>query len=133
MKIDFISISPVLNAASFLDCQIDRYGDRRRISVFKTKKKKGSNKEEETTTSLKFQEETRNVLHDLFTQYPPDDGELSEPPPENGSQKADQGQWKLDSTFCKPLMREADIKKKLELYASRINGIPHLKKVSFIV
>lgn len=133
MKIDMISISLVLNDASFLDCLIDRYGDRRRLSVYKTKKKKGSNKEEEYTVSLKFQGETSNVLHDLFTQYPPDDGELCEPPLENGTQKADQGQWKQDSCFCKPLMHKADIENKLELYVSRINGSPHLKKVSFIV
>ncbi|KAH7661050.1 RNA helicase protein [Dioscorea alata] len=106
------------------------YADRRRLSVYKTKMKKGSNKEEESTVSLKFQEETSNVLHDLFTQYPPDDGELCEPPLENGTQKSDQGQWKQDSCFCKPLMRKADIENKLELYASRINEILHLKKVT---
>ncbi|KAJ0980405.1 hypothetical protein J5N97_008660 [Dioscorea zingiberensis] len=106
------------------------YGDRRRLSVYKTKKKQGPNKEEETTTSLVFLEETRNVLRDLFTQYPPDDGELSECKLENGSGKADKGQWKQDSSFCKPSMSKADIAKKLELYASRMSEISHLKKVA---
>lgn len=79
---------------------------------------------------MKFSEETRNVLRDLFTRYPPDDGELGGDALTNSSsEKVGKVQWKQDNSFCKPSMRKSDIAKKLELLASKVNESAQLKKV----
>ncbi|OAY81438.1 putative ATP-dependent RNA helicase YTHDC2 [Ananas comosus] len=106
-------------------------GQRRRLSVYKTKKQQGpTKKDEDSVTYLKFSEETRNVLRDLFTRYPPDDGELGGDALTNSSsEKVGKVQWKQDNSFCKPSMRKSDIAKKLELLASKVNESAQLKKV----
>nr|CAD1828161.1 unnamed protein product [Ananas comosus var. bracteatus] len=106
-------------------------GQRRRLSVYKTKKQQGpTKKDEDSVTYLKFSEETRNVLRDLFTRYPPDDGELGGDALTNSSsEKVGKVQWKQDNSFCKPSMRKSDIAKKLELLSSKVNESAQLKKV----
>nr|XP_009399067.1 PREDICTED: DExH-box ATP-dependent RNA helicase DExH6 [Musa acuminata subsp. malaccensis]XP_009399068.1 PREDICTED: DExH-box ATP-dependent RNA helicase DExH6 [Musa acuminata subsp. malaccensis] len=106
------------------------YGERRRLSVYKSKKKNGSiKKEEEMLTCLQFSEEVKEVLQDLFLRYPPDDVEKREDAVNNSSVKVGKGQWKQDSSFCKPAMRKSDIAKKVEQLASRINNSSQLRKI----
>jgi len=108
---------------------LNRYGDRRCLSVYKTKKKQNSNKDEDNTPCLTLSEEAKYVLQDLFTCYPPDEGELSEGTLKNCSQAATKVQQKPDSSFCKPSMRKAEIAKKVEMLAKRMNEEPRLRKV----
>ncbi|XP_072951101.1 DExH-box ATP-dependent RNA helicase DExH6 isoform X1 [Typha angustifolia] len=104
------------------------YGERRRLSVFKSKRKPlPDKKDEETVTCLSFSEEARNVIRELFTHYPPDDGELSEL--RNSNQKAAKVQFRQDKSFCKPSMGKSDIAKKVKLLASKINESAQLRKV----
>lgn len=80
-------------------------------------------------TCLQFSEEVKEVLQDLFLRYPPDDVEKREDAVNNSSVKVGKGQWKQDSSFCKPAMRKSDISKKVEQLASRINNSSQLRKV----
>ncbi|XP_008806703.2 DExH-box ATP-dependent RNA helicase DExH6-like isoform X2 [Phoenix dactylifera] len=106
------------------------YGERRCLSVYKNRKKQGAIKnEEETVTCLKFSEETKNVLRDLFTRFPPDDGELREEALRSSSKKAGKRQWKQDSSFFKPSMHKSEIAKKVDQLTSKINGSAQLKKI----
>ncbi|XP_058107059.1 DExH-box ATP-dependent RNA helicase DExH6 isoform X2 [Magnolia sinica] len=105
-------------------------GKQRCVSVYKSKKKQVSVvKGKENVTCLTFSEETKDVLRDLFTNYPPDDGELNEETPMNYSGNDNKGQGKQDSSFCRPSMGKAEIAKKVDLLASRINEAPHLRKI----
>ncbi|URE04822.1 R3H domain [Musa troglodytarum] len=106
------------------------YGERRCLSVYKSKKKNGSiKKEEEMITCLQFSEEVKEVLQDLFLRYPPDDVQKREDAVNYSSVKVGKGQWKQDSSFCKPAMRKSDIAKKVEQLASRINNSSQLRKI----
>lgn len=68
-------------------------------------------------------------MQDLFTRYPPDDGELSEGALNISSEAATKVQRKPDSSFSKPKMRKAEIAKKVELLAKRMNEDPQIRKV----
>ncbi|WOK99561.1 DExH-box ATP-dependent RNA helicase DExH6 [Canna indica] len=106
------------------------YGQKRRLSVYKSQKKNGSiMREEEMTSCLQFSEETKDVLQDLFMRYPPDDVDLSEDVARNSIAKAGKGQWKQDASFCKPSLRKSDITKKMEQLASKISNSAQLRKV----
>lgn len=81
---------------------------------------------------LTLSEEAKHVLQDLFTSYPPDDGELSEGALRNCSEVTSKLHRKPDSSFCKPSMRKGEIAKKVELLARRMTEDPHLRKVLVI-
>lgn len=82
---------------------------------------------------MKFSEETKNVLQDLFTRFPPDDGELSEEALRNSSEKTGKQPWKQDTSFCKPSMRKSEIAKKVDLLASKLNESAQLRKVFLLL
>nr|XP_029117614.1 DExH-box ATP-dependent RNA helicase DExH6 isoform X1 [Elaeis guineensis] len=106
------------------------YGERRCLSVYKNRKKQGAVKnEDETVTCLKFSEETKNVLQDLFTCFPPDDGELSEKALRNSSEKGGKRPWKQGTSFCKPSINKSEIAKKVDLLASKISDSAQLRKI----
>ncbi|KAK9266485.1 hypothetical protein L1049_001691 [Liquidambar formosana] len=105
-------------------------GNQRRVSVSKTKKKVDNMKGKESLPSLTFSEEAKEVLQDLFTRYPPDDGEVDEEMIGKHSGKADKKRAKKDDIFCKPIMNKAEIAKKLELLASKIEKAPNLRKIT---
>ncbi|OEL21874.1 DExH-box ATP-dependent RNA helicase DExH6 [Dichanthelium oligosanthes] len=107
-----------------------RYGEQRRLSVYKNKgKQKQDSGMEEGPSHLRFSEEARHVLQDLFTHYPPDGADLNGDANQNSSDKAANIKWKTDSAFCRPAMSILDITKKVEMLASEINGSAQLRKV----
>lgn len=105
-----------------------RRASQRRVSVYKTKKKVDT-KKEEGNPYLNFSEEAKEVLLDLFTRYPPDDKEMVTQMVENGSGKTEKIWGKKDDIFGRPSMNKAEIAKKVELLASRIEEDPHLRQV----
>ncbi|RVW31184.1 DExH-box ATP-dependent RNA helicase DExH6 [Vitis vinifera] len=104
-------------------------GSQRRVSVYKTKKKVDT-KKEEGNPYLNFSEEAKEVLLDLFTRYPPDDTEMVTQMVENGSGKTEKIWGKKDDIFGRPSMNKAEIAKKVELLASRIEEDPHLRQIT---
>ncbi|CAL4973855.1 unnamed protein product [Urochloa decumbens] len=105
-------------------------GDKRRLSVYKSSKKKEEPNKEEGPSHLRFSEEARHVLQDLFMHYPPDEGaDLNGDANRNSSDKAANIKWKTDSAFCRPAMSEPDITKKVEMLASKIEGSAQLRKI----
>ena len=111
-----------------MDLTLCRRGGQRRVSVYKTKKKVDSRKEE-GNPYLNFSKAAKEVLLDLFTRYPPDDTEMLTQLVENGSGRTDKIQGKRDDVFCRPSMNKAEIAKKVELFASKKEGDPHLRQV----
>ncbi|KAF8408631.1 hypothetical protein HHK36_004694 [Tetracentron sinense] len=106
-------------------------GNQRRVSVYRSQKKKVSiMKGEEKFTCLTFSEETKEVLRNLFTSYPPDDREMSKDKIGNHSVKTNTIKRKKDDSFCRPSMNKAAIAKKVESLASRMNKAPNLRQIS---
>lgn len=78
---------------------------------------------------FKFSGEAKDVLQDLFTKYPPDNGETSEQVVGKHSKKVDKYRGKKDDVFCKPAMNKSEIAKRAESLASRIENTPNLRQV----
>ncbi|CAN4084548.1 unnamed protein product [Withania somnifera] len=105
-------------------------GDQRRISVFKTKQNMDTLKGKDVLTCFKFSEEAKYVLQDLFTQYPPDDGETSEQVVGKHSKKVDKLRGKKDDMFCRPAMIKSEIARRVEALSSRIENTPNLRQIA---
>ncbi|KAI0497618.1 hypothetical protein KFK09_020850 [Dendrobium nobile] len=96
-------------------------GAKRHLSVYKSKKKNQiNNKEGELVTSLRFSEEAKAIMQDLFICYPPDSGELSEKNLQNCSKAVYGAHWKQDTCFLRPSMCKDEIKKKMGLHSLRM-------------
>lgn len=106
------------------------FGERRCLSVYKSKKNQAPIKKEENVTSLQFSEQTKLVLQDLFTRYPPgeEQSELSLISTGSGSKR----QGNQDNSFARPSMSEAEIAKRLHALAAKVEETPHLKKVPIV-
>lgn len=102
--------------------------DQRRVSVFKTKVKSGTMKKEKLTC-FTFSEESKVVLQDLFTRYPPDDHDIGEDTVKLGGNN-DKLKRKKDDIFSRPDLSKADIKMKAESLASRVNNVSTLKQIT---
>ncbi|MCD7468457.1 hypothetical protein HAX54_006656 [Datura stramonium] len=105
-------------------------GDQRRISVFKTKQNVDALKGKDMLSCFKFSEEANDVLQDLFTRYPPGDGETSEQVVGKHSKKVDKLRRRKDDMFCKPAMNKSEIAKRVESLASRIENNPNLRQIT---
>uniref|UniRef100_A0A5B7AJQ7 Putative ATP-dependent RNA helicase DHX36 n=1 Tax=Davidia involucrata TaxID=16924 RepID=A0A5B7AJQ7_DAVIN len=103
-------------------------GNQRRVSVYKSKAK--VEKGEENLNSFTFSEEAKEVLQDLFIRYPPDDQEVSEEMFGKHSGKTDKIQVKKDDIFRKPSMNKAEIAKKVESLASRVEKAANLRQIA---
>ncbi|KAF3789155.1 hypothetical protein EJ110_NYTH07271 [Nymphaea thermarum] len=103
-------------------------GQHRRVSVFKARQKK-TEKNDTGSIALTFSDDTQSVLRDLFAHYPPGDSESFEEI-KSFCSKNERRQRTLDTSFCKPIMSKRDIKRKLDLFASRIKESPQLRKIS---
>ncbi|KAK2996686.1 hypothetical protein RJ639_026089 [Escallonia herrerae] len=103
-------------------------GNQRRISVYKFKKNEDTRTGKEDLTSFRFSNEANEVLQDLFTQYPPNDCDVGEEMVGEPSGKTDKLQKKKDDTFFKPLLNRAEIAKKVESLASRVEKAPNLRQ-----
>lgn len=107
-----------------------RTGERRCLSVYKTKNTQGADKEV-GPSKLEFSEEARQVLLDLFTHYPPDDAELNGDAVKNPGDKATKIRWKSDQAFSRPSMQKHDIAKKVQTLACKLNDPGQLRKVVY--
>ncbi|KAH9705941.1 RNA helicase [Citrus sinensis] len=104
-------------------------GKQRRVSVCKSKKRVETDKGKEILPSLTFSEGSKLVLQDLFTHYPPDDGEPGEKLDANQSRKSDKTRGKRVDIFCKPKMSKAEIAMKVESLTSRIEKDANLRQI----
>nr|XP_016442949.1 PREDICTED: DExH-box ATP-dependent RNA helicase DExH6-like isoform X1 [Nicotiana tabacum] len=105
-------------------------GDQRRISIFKTKNTVETLEGKDALSFFKFSGEAKDVLQDLFTKYPPDNGETSEQVVGKHSKKVDKYRGKKDDVFCKPAMNKSEIAKRAESLASRIENTPNLRQIT---
>ncbi|KAK6784734.1 hypothetical protein RDI58_018189 [Solanum bulbocastanum] len=105
-------------------------GDQRRISIFKTKQNMETLKGKDVLSCFKFSEEAKYALQDLFTRYPPGDGETSEQVVGKHSKKVDKLRGKKDDMFCKPVMSTSEIAKRVESFASRIEKTPNMRQIT---
>ncbi|XP_023512682.1 DExH-box ATP-dependent RNA helicase DExH6 isoform X1 [Cucurbita pepo subsp. pepo] len=96
-------------------------GDQRRVSIYKSKPQKDT---------MKFSEKTKSVLDDLFSSYPPDDGELGKETIGKSKKKAHKPSRKKDDIFWRPSMNKEEIMKKVESYTTRVKSVANLKKIS---
>ncbi|EMS48785.1 putative ATP-dependent RNA helicase YTHDC2 [Triticum urartu] len=106
------------------------YGERRCLSVYKTKNTQAPGKEE-GPSKLGFSEEARQILLDLFTHYPPDDAELNGDAVKNPGDKAAKIRWKTDTAFSRPAMQKHDIAKKVKMLTSKLSDPRQLRKVVY--
>lgn len=95
----------------------------------KSKKKNDNDNSLDSLTYLTFSEEAQVVLQDLFTRYPPDDGEVDNEIAGKKTEKIDKIRQKRDDIFCKPSMSRAEIAKKVESHASKMKKVAYLKQV----
>lgn len=104
-------------------------GNQRQVSVYRRKKKPEDSKKKKNIISLTFSQESREVLQDLFTRYPPSDGEQIE---EMGTNRAGENNKRFkvkDDTFDKPSMPRAEISMKVDALTYRMNKTPNLRQV----
>ncbi|XP_030929402.1 DExH-box ATP-dependent RNA helicase DExH6 isoform X1 [Quercus lobata] len=106
------------------------HGGQRRVSVFKPKKQVATRKGPSSLTHLTFSEGAKVVLHDLFTQYPPDDEEVDKEKVGKKTERVDKMRRSKVDIFLKPSMSKAEIAKKVESLASKIERAANLKQVT---
>ncbi|KAK1304527.1 putative pre-mRNA-splicing factor ATP-dependent RNA helicase [Acorus calamus] len=107
------------------------FGPKRCLSVYKNRKKSLSlEKGKESLSCLRFSEESRKVLQDLFTQHPPQDEEVSEGLAEHHRRKNNKRHGKQDNSLSKPSMSTAEIAEKRDLLATRIKDMEDLRQVA---
>ncbi|KAL2464936.1 helicase in vascular tissue and tapetum [Abeliophyllum distichum] len=104
-------------------------GDHRQVSVYKTKKEVGK-EGKENLVSFRFSAEAKDVLQDLFSRYPPDDGEMAESKFGESFGRTDKVQARRDDIFCKPALTKYEIARKVESLASRIEKSPNLRQIT---
>ncbi|KAI7750690.1 hypothetical protein M8C21_029534 [Ambrosia artemisiifolia] len=105
-------------------------GNNRRVSVYKFKKNSNDTKEKNNLTSFTFSEEGKTVLRDFFSLYPPGDQGEAEKIAATSSKNTDNIRMKTDDILSKPLMKKADIAKKLESLAARMQSDLKLKQIT---
>lgn len=108
-------------------------GNQRRLSVYKTKKKVENIKGKENFTFFAFSEDSKAVLHEVFTRYPPEEAELhreevvARP---NLSGNSDAFVRELSNMFSKPLMSKDEIARKVESLVSGVEKSPNLRQIT---
>ncbi|GMH15707.1 hypothetical protein Nepgr_017548 [Nepenthes gracilis] len=103
-------------------------GNGRRVSIRKPKIKVDTMKGKEIT-AVKFSDESKEVLLDLFMRYPPGE-EAQEPKLREHIVDTKTEQGRRDDIFGKPLMNKSDIAKKIEELASSTQKSPKLKEIT---
>ncbi|KAJ0910906.1 putative hydrolase [Helianthus annuus] len=105
-------------------------GNNRRVSVYKFKKKSNDTKEKSNLTSFTFSEEGKTVLRDFFSHYPPGDHREAENISATSSKNTDNTRTKTDDILSKPLMKKAEIAKKVESLVARSQSDVKLKQIT---
>uniref|UniRef100_A0A1J3IMI5 Putative ATP-dependent RNA helicase YTHDC2 n=1 Tax=Noccaea caerulescens TaxID=107243 RepID=A0A1J3IMI5_NOCCA len=108
-------------------------GDQRRLSIFKGRHKNGKKDEKSNKEKLKcvsFPPEADAILQDLFTHYPPCDGDTAATSFNKYSGKSGkQGQWN-DDFFRKPKSSSEEILEKVASLSSRLRKDKALQEIS---
>ncbi|KAF5187328.1 Dexh-box atp-dependent rna helicase dexh6 [Thalictrum thalictroides] len=105
-------------------------GNQRRVSVYKSKiSKRQTGEKLKNVSCLKFSEESNKVLRDLFTRYPPSDGEHNEEKVTGHVNEVYKRLRTKDDSFRKPSMNKAEIARKVEGFNSRMNKAPNLRQI----
>ncbi|KAH6780972.1 helicase in vascular tissue and tapetum [Perilla frutescens var. hirtella] len=105
-------------------------GQERRICVYKVKKELGIAKGGENLASFRFSGESKAVLQDLFSQYPPNNVDTTENKVDVSSGKIDNVGVHRDDFFCRPAMNHSEIASKVQSLASRIEKEPSLRQIA---
>ncbi|KAL5731522.1 RNA helicase [Ranunculus cassubicifolius] len=104
-------------------------GAQRCVSVYKKKKHQQNGKEKKNVPSLTFSQESREVLQDLFTRYPPCDGEQNEEMVTDYVGEVDKRLRVKDDSFQKPSMSKAEISRKVASLASKMKKTASLRQI----
>ncbi|KAH7841076.1 hypothetical protein Vadar_025239 [Vaccinium darrowii] len=109
-----------------------RAGNLRIVTVYRTKSKMDTEqgKGKGNLSPFTFSEDAKVVLQDLFTQHPPDDRDLGEDIVEKHNGRAKRVRENMNEFFCKPSLDKAEIAKRLESLARRVEKSPDLRKIS---
>lgn len=117
-------------------CLFYRQGNQRRLSIFKDMYRNGKNKgakeksrNREKLRCVSFPPEADAILQELFTYYPPCDGDTAATSfNKYVGNSCKQGQWK-DDFFRKPLMSGDEILDKVASLSSRLRSDRALQEV----
>lgn len=104
-------------------------GEGRRVCVSKVKKQLGNVKGETTLPSFSFSGESKAVLQDLFSQFPPNDVDSTENRFEVSSGKNNNGRVHKEDLFCRPATSRSEIASKVHSLASRIKMDKSLREI----
>ncbi|CAH2059991.1 unnamed protein product [Thlaspi arvense] len=111
-------------------------GDQRRLSIFKGRHKNGKNKESKERSNreklkcVSFPPEAEAILEELFTHYPPCDGDTAATSFNKYSGKSGkQGQWR-DDFFRKPQISGDEILEKVASLSSKLRKDKALLEIS---
>lgn len=91
-------------------------------------------KGKENFTFFAFSEDSKAVLHEVFTRYPPEEAELHREEVvvrPNLSGNSDAFVRELSNMFSKPLMSKGEIARKVESFVSGVEKSPNLRQVRF--
>jgi hypothetical protein len=113
----------------------NRRGEQRRLSIFKSRHKNGNKNEaneksnKEKLKCVSFPPGADVILQELFTHYPPCDGDTAATSfTKYSGNKGKQGQWK-DDFFRKPQISSEEILEKVASLSSRLKKDKALKEV----
>ncbi|XP_024993448.1 DExH-box ATP-dependent RNA helicase DExH6 isoform X1 [Cynara cardunculus var. scolymus] len=104
--------------------------NKRCVTVYKCMEKLKKIKEKSDLTSFTFSEKGKEVLNDYFSVYPPGDQGEGEKIMAMSSKNTDKIRTKTNDILWKPLMKKADIAKKLESLAARMESDIKLKQIT---
>ncbi|KAH6827670.1 hypothetical protein C2S53_019474 [Perilla frutescens var. hirtella] len=102
----------------------------RRICVYKVKKELSIAKGRENLASFRFSGESKAVLLDLFSQYPPNNVDTTENKVDISSGKIDNVGVHRDDFFCRPATNHSDIASKVQSLASQIEKESSLRQIN---
>ncbi|XP_030482564.2 DExH-box ATP-dependent RNA helicase DExH6 [Cannabis sativa] len=104
-------------------------GSARRITVYKRETK--SDEKIEKLTVVKFSEESKEALYDLFMRHPPGDGEEQKKMiGGTGVKVVANSRRKTTDIFLRPSMSKADIAQKVQSLASRVKNVAALTQIT---
>lgn len=103
------------------------------MCVQKMKKKVDTDNGFGSLPPFTFSGEAKWVLGDLFAHHPPGEGNLWEMVGENSEDTTTDGtKQRPGDIFSRPSMTKAEIARRLEALASRMNNVSNLKQVLFL-
>lgn len=105
-------------------------GKERCVSVYKSTRNTGSANKMKNGTYFTFSEESKVALQQLFSNYPPEEGDLgANELVRKNSLTTDKIHAHRDDIFCKPSMSKAEITKKVELLHGRIERDSNFQQI----